>query len=68
MAEPAAQPAKAFPVSWDQFHRDCRALAEFYRQLLGLRYREGEEPPTDGTPDEADWLVLLDGQRSVILS
>ena len=26
MAEPAAQPAKAFPVSWDQFHRDCRAL------------------------------------------
>ena len=25
MAEP--QPAKAFPVSWDQFHRDARALA-----------------------------------------
>jgi xanthine phosphoribosyltransferase len=22
-----AQPQKAFPVSWDQFHRDCRALA-----------------------------------------
>jgi xanthine phosphoribosyltransferase len=22
-----AQPAKAFPVSWDQFHRDARALA-----------------------------------------
>ncbi len=21
------QPAKLFPVSWDQFHRDCRALA-----------------------------------------
>jgi xanthine phosphoribosyltransferase len=21
------QPEKAFPVSWDQFHRDCRALA-----------------------------------------
>jgi xanthine phosphoribosyltransferase len=21
------QPQKAFPVSWDQFHRDCRALA-----------------------------------------
>src|ERR1700738_439500 len=20
-------PIKAFPVSWDQFHRDCRALA-----------------------------------------
>jgi xanthine phosphoribosyltransferase len=29
MAEPAAQaqPQKAFPVSWDQFHRDARALA-----------------------------------------
>jgi xanthine phosphoribosyltransferase len=25
MAEP--QPRKAFPVSWDQFHRDARALA-----------------------------------------
>jgi xanthine phosphoribosyltransferase len=26
MAEPLPQPQKAFPVSWDQFHRDCRAL------------------------------------------
>lgn len=41
---------------------DCRALAEFYRQLLGLRYRPGDEPPTDGSPDEADWLVLVDDQ------
>jgi len=24
---PSAQPQKAFPVSWDQFHRDSRALA-----------------------------------------
>ena len=23
----AEQPTKVFPVSWDQFHRDCRALA-----------------------------------------
>ena len=37
-----------------------RELAEFYRQLLGLRYRPGDEPPTDGAPDEADWLVLVD--------
>jgi Predicted phosphoribosyltransferases len=22
-----AEPARRFPVSWDQFHRDCRALA-----------------------------------------
>ena len=24
---PQAQAEKAFPVSWDQFHRDARALA-----------------------------------------
>lgn len=42
---------------------DCtnaRELAEFYRQLLGVHYRSGDEPPTDGTPDDADWLVLTD--------
>jgi catechol 2,3-dioxygenase-like lactoylglutathione lyase family enzyme len=37
-----------------------RELAEFYRQLLGLSYRPGDEPPADGAPDEADWLVLVD--------
>jgi xanthine phosphoribosyltransferase len=25
--QPQAQPQKAFPVSWDEFHRDARALA-----------------------------------------
>ncbi|NPC96622.1 VOC family protein [Nocardioides sp. zg-DK7169] len=39
---------------------DVRGLAEFYRELLGLRYRPGDEPPSDGTPDDADWLVLVD--------
>jgi catechol 2,3-dioxygenase-like lactoylglutathione lyase family enzyme len=39
---------------------DARALAEFYRQLLGLQYRPGDEPPPDGSPDDADWLVLVD--------
>ena len=41
-----------------------RALAEFYRELLHLRYRPGDEPPPDGT-DEPDWLVLTedDGTR-----
>jgi catechol 2,3-dioxygenase-like lactoylglutathione lyase family enzyme len=38
---------------------DVRGLAEFYRQLLGLRYRPGDEPPAAG-PDGADWLVLTD--------
>jgi catechol 2,3-dioxygenase-like lactoylglutathione lyase family enzyme len=37
-----------------------RELAEFYRQLLGLSYRPGDEPPADGAPDEADWLALVD--------
>ena len=38
---------------------DVRGLAEFYRELLGFRYRPGDEPPTAG-PDDADWLVLVD--------
>jgi catechol 2,3-dioxygenase-like lactoylglutathione lyase family enzyme len=38
---------------------DVRGLAEFYRQLLDLRYRPGDEPPSDGV-DDADWLVLTD--------
>jgi catechol 2,3-dioxygenase-like lactoylglutathione lyase family enzyme len=39
---------------------DARALAEFYRRLFGLTYRDGDEPPPDGEPDErgGDWLVL----------
>ncbi|NNG40965.1 VOC family protein [Flexivirga sp. ID2601S] len=38
---------------------DCRALAEFYREFLGLHYRPGDEVPATGD-DDADWLVLLD--------
>jgi catechol 2,3-dioxygenase-like lactoylglutathione lyase family enzyme len=39
---------------------DVRALAEFYRELLGFSYRPGDEPPAAGEPDPAgqDWLVL----------
>jgi catechol 2,3-dioxygenase-like lactoylglutathione lyase family enzyme len=39
---------------------NARQLAEFYRELLGLRYRPGDEPPAGGTSDDADWLVLVD--------
>ena len=41
---------------------DARSLAEFYRQLLGLGYRPGDEPPAVGAPDPQghDWLVLRD--------
>jgi catechol-2,3-dioxygenase len=48
--------------------RDCRGLAEFYRRLLGLRYRDGEEPTSDGSPDDADWLVLLDSNGNRIVT
>lgn len=46
---------------------DARALAEFYRELLGLRYRAGDEVPEDAAADVADWLVLLrpDGTRAL---
>jgi hypothetical protein len=39
---------------------DARALAEFYRHLLELVYRPGDEPPEPGGDDERgrDWLVL----------
>jgi len=44
-----------------------RRLAEFYRELLGLRYRPGDEPPADG-PDDADWLVLTDADGHRVLA
>lgn len=46
---------------------DPRGLAEFYRGLLGLHYRPGDEAPTDYSADEADWLVLVDdaGRRQL---
>jgi catechol 2,3-dioxygenase-like lactoylglutathione lyase family enzyme len=39
---------------------DPRALAEFYRDLLGWSYRPGDEPPPPGEPDQRgrEWLVL----------
>lgn len=47
---------------------DCRGLAEFYRDLFGLHYRPGDEPPASG-PDDESWLVLLDadGRRVVAI-
>ena len=39
---------------------DARGLAEFYRELLGLAYRPGHEPPPPGEDDVhgREWLVL----------
>jgi catechol 2,3-dioxygenase-like lactoylglutathione lyase family enzyme len=41
---------------------DARAVAEFYRVLLGYEYRPGDETPPPGQPDPQgeDWLVLRD--------
>jgi hypothetical protein len=49
---------------------DPRGLAEFYRQLFGLRYRAGDEPPAAGQPDPAgqDWLVLRSPAGGVALA
>lgn len=43
---------------------DCRGSADFWRELLGLVWAPGSEPPAHG-PDDADWLVLTehDGTR-----
>ncbi len=47
---------------------DARALAEFYRELLGLRYRAGDEPPRDGEDDDTGWLVLTDHEDHRVLA
>ena len=47
---------------------DCRELAEFYRQLLGLAYRPGDEPPAVPGVDDADWLVLVAADGSRVLA
>jgi len=45
-----------------------RELAEFYRELLGLAYRPGDEPPAGDAADEADWLVLVDSAGTRMLA
>jgi hypothetical protein len=47
---------------------DCRGLAEFYRQFLGLRYRPGDELPEGGAEDDAGWLVLIDRAGKRVLA
>jgi catechol 2,3-dioxygenase-like lactoylglutathione lyase family enzyme len=42
---------------------DVPGLAEFYRELLGLQYRPGDEPTAD-----ADWLVLVDADGHRVLA
>ncbi|MEV0587442.1 VOC family protein [Nonomuraea sp. NPDC050310] len=49
---------------------DARALAEFYRVLLGLEYRPGDEPPEAGGDDERgrSWLVLRTPEGASLLA
>ncbi|WP_432496360.1 VOC family protein [Kineococcus auxinigenes] len=47
---------------------DVRELAEFYRRLLGLTYRPGDESPGDADDDDAEWLVLLTGDGRRLLA
>jgi catechol 2,3-dioxygenase-like lactoylglutathione lyase family enzyme len=46
---------------------DARALAEFYRQLLGFQYRPGDEPPAPGEPDPngQEWLVIQNAAATI---
>jgi catechol 2,3-dioxygenase-like lactoylglutathione lyase family enzyme len=48
---------------------DVRREAEFWRNLLGLAYRAGDEAPDDEAEDDADWLVLThpDGRRCLAI-
>lgn len=48
--------------------RESRGLAEFYRQFLGLHYRDGDEPPAEDSPDDANWLVLLDDKDTRVVT
>jgi catechol 2,3-dioxygenase-like lactoylglutathione lyase family enzyme len=47
---------------------DVRGLAEFYRELLGLRYRPGDEKPEEGPEEGKDWLVLVDDDGRRVLA
>ena len=72
MAESTAEAGETYPAL-RQVVLDCtdaRALAEFYRQLLGLVYRPGDEVPPEGEPDPlgSDWLVLRQPDGSSCLA
>jgi catechol 2,3-dioxygenase-like lactoylglutathione lyase family enzyme len=49
---------------------DARRAAEFWRALLGLVYREGQEPPPAGEddPDGRDWLNLRTPEGRPVLA
>ena len=69
MSIPQTGTAQTYPVV-RQVVLDCTdasGLAEFYRELLGMRYRPGDEPPA-GDWDDAEWLVLRPTNESAQLA
>ena len=48
---------------------EVRREAEFWRDLLGLAYRAGDEAPDAAATDDADWLVLThpDGRHCLAI-
>jgi predicted enzyme related to lactoylglutathione lyase len=63
---------RAFPVIRQTVldATDPRGLAEFYRELFGLRYQPGDEPPEAGQADlkGQDWLILVSPAGGVVLA
>jgi hypothetical protein len=49
--------------------REVRREAEFWRELMGLTYRLGDDAPDDPDLNDADWLVLThpDGRRALAI-
>ena len=49
---------------------DPRRAAEFWRRLMGLRYRPGDEPPPPGEddPQGRDWLCLRQPDGTPLLA
>jgi len=62
MTDPAFPTLRTFVLD----ATDARALAEFYRNLLGYDYRPGDEVPPAGEDDPKgrDWLVLVERSGS----
>ena len=47
---------------------DVRQLAEFYRELLGLQYRPGDEPPAEPAPSPRAALSPTKSQPAPVAS
>ena len=72
-SSPAPTPAPSSEVRPRLLHTvldavDVREEAEFWRELLGLVYRAGDDPPVDPSDDDSDWLVLTEPDSTRVLA